>query len=97
MGELIFVVRTFVLAVVVLALMQFKVGGETLEAKGIRWIETSSIGMKLQDVADGAVKLGKATWAQGMEQLGLRAEKVQGFRDWKVEFNTKSEEKASKD
>lgn len=89
MGELWFVVKSFGLALLILAGLQFKVGGETLEAKSIRWIETSAVGDHLRDVADGAIKLSEKAWHQASVALGLKAETI-GFRDWEVEFKHKA-------
>lgn len=96
MGELFFVLKSFGLALLLLAALQFKVGGETLEKKTVRWIETSTVGEHLKDVADGAIKLSEKAWSQAMVAIGVKSNKSFGMSDWKVEFKQKSEEKASK-
>ncbi len=96
MGELFFVLKSFGIAMLLLAALQFKVGGETIETKGIRWIETSQVGAHLKDVAEGAIKVSEKAWDQAMTAIGAKSTKSVGFHDWKVEFKHKSEEKAER-
>lgn len=90
MGELWFVIKSFGLALLILAALQFKVGGETLESKSVRWIETSAIGDHLKDVADGAIQVSGRAWHQAAVALGIKSESF-GFREWEVEFKHKPE------
>lgn len=96
MGELWFVIKSFGLAMLILAGLQFKIGDETLEAKSIRWIETSAIGDHLRDVADGAIKVSKKAWEQASAAMGLKSDQTIGFKEWEVEFKHKSENKAKR-
>lgn len=56
MAEVMFVVKSFLVAIVLTVLMQVKVGGASLEFHVEHWITSSSVGTYLQEVATGAVK-----------------------------------------
>ena len=96
MGEVFFTLKSFAVALVLLACMQYKVGGETLETKAVRWVSTSSIGAHLKDVADGAIKVTTKAYDQALAAVGAKSGKSVGFSEWKVEFKHKTEEKAQK-
>lgn len=55
MPELGFVLKSLVIALVVMIGLQVKVGNTSLEQKAEHWVHTSSIGNYLQNVASGAV------------------------------------------
>lgn len=59
MGDLIFVAKCFLLTLLVVVALQIRVGGRTLESQTVNWIHRSNIVHELQDVAEGAVKVGK--------------------------------------
>lgn len=54
MSELLFVVKTFIFTLVFVLLMQFKLGGSTLENRFEHWVQNSTVTMHLQQVAAGA-------------------------------------------
>lgn len=75
MAELMFVVKGFVLAVVVTMLLQLSVGGETLETKSDRMLHNSVVGHFLNQTADGAVRVlheGKRTVSGWMGQTSKK-------------------------
>lgn len=55
MDEVKFILKTLVLTVVVLLLMQIKIGHMTIETQVLYWIETSPLTSQLQKVSGGAV------------------------------------------
>lgn len=96
MGEIFFTLKSFAVAMVLLACLQYKVGGETLETKAVRWISTSAIGSHLKDVADGAIKVTGRAYDQALSAVGAKSGRSVGFNEWKVEFRHKAEEKAER-
>ena len=60
MGDFFFVAKCFVATLVLVVLLQIKVGGRTLESHTVSWIHRSGVAHHLQDVAEGAVKVGKS-------------------------------------
>ena len=57
MDELKFVFKGLGFAILVTVLLQFKVGGETLEIKSDRMLHHSAIGIFLNQTAEGAVEV----------------------------------------
>jgi len=55
MDEVRFVLKSLVITIIALALMQIKVGNSTVETEALHWIETSSVTRYLQNVSAGAV------------------------------------------
>jgi hypothetical protein len=55
MSELFFVVKTFIFSVIVVFLMQIKIGQSTIEQRSMKWIQQSDVVESLQAVAEGAV------------------------------------------
>lgn len=55
MPELMFVLKSFAIAVAVTVFMQVKVGTATIESQTEDWMRTSSIPLYLQSVSGGAV------------------------------------------
>ncbi len=53
MGDLFFALRMIIITVVVLFLLQIKVGPLTLEERSMNWVRTSTITSELQTVAHG--------------------------------------------
>ncbi len=73
MGDIFFVVKCFVATLVIVVLLQIKVGNRTLESHTVNWIHRSDLVHQLQDVAEGAVKAGKS----GTHQVaGLFEDKI---------------------
>lgn len=56
MGEIWLIVKSLVLSIAVVMLMQVRVGGETVEQQTLAWIHTSGAVEVLQDVAAGGIK-----------------------------------------
>ena len=57
MGDLFFVIKSLVLTVILVAVMQVRIGGRTLEHQTTAWIQNSSVVDNLRMVAEGAVKV----------------------------------------
>ena len=55
MGDFLFVIRTFIVTVVVLLILQVKVGDFTLEQRSMNWVRSSVVVSHLQEVADGSI------------------------------------------
>lgn len=62
MSELFFVIKTALFSVLVLLVLQMKLGGSTLEKHSEDWIYHSRAGSEMQSVARGAVKAGYEGW-----------------------------------
>ena len=62
MSEFFFVVKTVLFSVLVLMVLQMKVGGATLEKQSEAWIYHSRVGGEMQAVARGAVRAGYEGW-----------------------------------
>ncbi len=56
MSDLFFIIRMMVLTVVIVLIMQIKIGPSTLEQHSADWIHNSSVVSSLRLVSDGAVK-----------------------------------------
>ncbi len=56
MSELFFVIKVFLFTVVVMAVMQIKVGDQSLEQRSSHWLRTSSLVDVLNSVSVGASK-----------------------------------------
>jgi hypothetical protein len=55
MPEVMFVLKSFVIAIIVMACMQIKIGQTSIEESAHHWIQTSLVTAYLQDVSSGAV------------------------------------------
>ena len=62
MSELFFIIKSFVLTILIVILMQVKVGETTIEEKTLMWIESSPVVLPLQEVVEGGVKVARETW-----------------------------------
>ncbi len=58
MGDLIFVLKCLIVTVAIVVLLQIRIGQRTVEGHAMTWIHHSPISHHLQDVAEGAVKVG---------------------------------------
>lgn len=56
MGDFLFVLKTLVITIVLVLLMQIKIGTATIEQHSLAWIQNSAITDTLRSVAQGAVK-----------------------------------------
>ncbi len=59
MDSIRFVLKTFIVALGLLAALQFPIEETTIEARTQSWIQTSEIGTLLKQVSQGAVKMAK--------------------------------------
>lgn len=82
MGDLIFVVKTLVITVALVVLMQIKVGSRTIEQHSIAWIHQSAVVGQLQEVAAGAVKAGTRVSKAIKGYLGVG---IKSARDVEIE------------
>ena len=55
MPEVMFVLKAFVVSVVITVCMQVKVGNVSVESHAQNWLQTSSLPIYLQKVSEGAV------------------------------------------
>jgi hypothetical protein len=55
-SEVIFVIKSLILAVALTVVLQIEIGQESIENRAEFWLHTSTVPRYLQDVADGAVK-----------------------------------------
>ena len=62
MSEIFFILKSFFLTLVVIIIMQVKVGENTIEEKTLQWIESSPMVSPLQEVASGGVKVVQQAW-----------------------------------
>ena len=98
MGDLFFVLRVTFITVVVVVIMQVKVGEETLEERARRWAANAPLVEVLQEVADGAVLL----VAEGYQHVTasmtdrfhdkVSKEDQPGFRTMKLHLNRRGEQ-----
>ncbi len=59
MNEVLFTLRTLILAGLIVTLMQIRVAGTTVEAKAEQWLETSKVAHYVQSTAAGGVLAAK--------------------------------------
>lgn len=62
MSDIFFFVKTFVLTVAIIVLMQIEVGQRSIESHALSWIHTSPIIAPLNGAAKGASKLIRDTY-----------------------------------
>ena len=62
MGDLIFILKSFLLTGIVVVLLQVKIGDRTFEERAMIWIQTSSMVRPLHDVASGGVEMIGDIW-----------------------------------
>ncbi|MBX2996268.1 MAG: hypothetical protein KF681_15690 [Bdellovibrionaceae bacterium] len=89
MDELKFVLKGFVLAIVITIALQVKVGSETLETKSDRLLHESSVGQFLNSAASGAalgIKQGTRAVSQFTAQVLGSSKETKSDRSWKVEM-----------
>ncbi|MEK7356399.1 MAG: hypothetical protein AAB250_08115 [Bdellovibrionota bacterium] len=72
MGDVIFVIKTLVITVALVVMMQIKIGPNTIEQHSLAWIHHSAAVEELQEVAAGAVKAGRkgVTYVKGL--IGMK-------------------------
>lgn len=57
MMDFLFFVKTFILTVAIVLVMQIQVGNNTLESHAMTWVQSSSVAAPLNSVARGAAKM----------------------------------------
>jgi hypothetical protein len=72
MGDIIFVIKTLVVTVALVVMMQIKIGPQTIEQRALAWIHHSVAVEQLQEVAAGAVKAGRKGIAMVSNALGIQ-------------------------
>lgn len=55
MSEIFFVIKTLVVTVLIVAVLQIKIGPQTIEQRSLSWMKNSNAIEALRGVADGAV------------------------------------------
>lgn len=76
MGELSFVVKSFIFSALLISALQFRVGDSTLEATSEAWIREAPLPGLLHEVAKGAVHLSKEVWATVKGQFDQASEEA---------------------
>lgn len=94
MSEFFFVVKTMLITVGIVALLQIKIGQKTIEQRAVGWMHGSVAIEALRGVADGtvvAVENGY-TWAKTAvdKQLGKRTESKSQSQKWEKETQSPS-------
>ncbi|MGZ3721928.1 MAG: hypothetical protein ACXVA9_03295 [Bdellovibrionales bacterium] len=57
MMDIFFFIKTFILTIAIVLVMQIQVGDRTLETHAMGWVQGSGVGSPLGDVARGASKM----------------------------------------
>lgn len=76
MSDLLFIIRMVIITVVVVLLMQIKIGPATIEQHSTEWLHTSSVVTSLQGVSEGAVKILTQTYKTIVTSLDTNIGKV---------------------
>jgi hypothetical protein len=88
MSEMWFAVKSLILTVLIVMVMQFKIGPEKIEDKMTHWIESSQASLYLHQVAEGATKSIKNMFSLISEKVGLNEKREAiGNRLKKLEFS----------
>jgi hypothetical protein len=88
MSEIWFAIKSMLLTVLIVMLMQFKIGSEKIEDKMNQWVEGSQASVYLHQVAEGATKSIKNMFAFISEKIGLKERREAiGNRLKKLEFS----------
>ena len=88
MAELKFVLKGLCMAILLVTLLQIKVGGETLEIKSDRLIHHSAVGQFLNQAAEGGATLirkGSQVVGQFVSKSMGKSEKIQKNTAFKIE------------
>jgi hypothetical protein len=59
MMDFLFFVKTFILTVVAVVVMQIQIGGKSVESHAMNWVQSSAIVAPLNGVAKGAAKMAR--------------------------------------
>lgn len=76
MTDLLFVIRMVIITVVIVLLMQIKIGPATIEQHSTEWLHSSSAVASLQGVSEGAVKVLTQTYKAVVTSLDTNIGKV---------------------
>ena len=69
MREVFFCIKTFVLTIAIVIVMQVQVGERTLENHALAWVQTSPLVSPLNTVAQGAAKMIKEMMNKAQDQI----------------------------
>lgn len=83
---MIFVLKSLVAAAIVIVVMQFEVGGTSLESRAEHWLVSSPVSLQLRQVASGAIKVSQDLGRQSLKWMGLQSAPSTPKREWSVEF-----------
>lgn len=92
MSEFFFVAKTFLFTMFFVLLMQYQLGGSTLESRFENWVQTSAVTSQFQKVATGATMWCKnnLSWAQAKVK-GLWKDTVsQGSHDSEIQSDQRA-------
>lgn len=67
--EFLFITKTLLIGLGLIVLMQFRVGGTSLEAHAMGFVQSSTVVQPLHAVAHGGVKLAKDTYRLAEEKI----------------------------
>ena len=104
-GDLLFFIKTIVLTLVVIMLLQIKVGEHTLEQRATTWARKSAVAASLQEVAHGGVLALRDGWRKfyglfsGEVKNILKSDEAPGNRSLGISFERSKkyfQEKAEK-
>ncbi len=69
MSEVFFCIKTFVLTIAIVMVMQVQVGDRTLENHALAWVQTSPLVTPLNSVAHGAAKMIREMTNKAQDQI----------------------------
>jgi hypothetical protein len=87
MAELSFVAKSFVISLILIAVMQVKVGSSTIESSAQRWLASSTISASLQNVSKGAVLMIRNTTKMGTDFVAKTLGQESTSRAGRLNFN----------
>jgi hypothetical protein len=85
MGEILFCLKTMIVSIVFVALLQFQWQGQTLENRALATLHDSQLSGHLADIAQAAKSLGGEMWSEGLIHLGLK-ERVKPQSSFEIHF-----------
>ncbi len=92
MSEVFFVLKTLIVTIAIVLLLQIRIGRSTLEQHSLTWLHSSTAVEALRGVADGAVAAGfngvnwiKATYQKKMSQDGAPKFELSSKKFWEAE------------
>lgn len=107
MHEVMFVFKSFIVAIIVMIGLQVKIGKSSLEQRAEHWIQTSSVASYVQNVSSGAVlairnaagvatdfvmeTFGNESTAQKAGRLNLNFKRSESFQKEQVEKDSEED------